>query len=419
MWEFFKNLGVKIYTGIYGVIDPKIRQKFDIDNALQISTVYTCVKILAETLARLPLNIYNETEKGKIVNKQDNLYPLLHYSPNNIISSYQFFLMLETFRNLKGNSYAKIVRNKRTGIPISLEIIYPSNVKSVNFVNNQLYYKVNILQSDGNYVEEVLNSKDILHFKGISDGIFGYNPIEALYYNLSTTFQGISTIDSFYANNITAPRAIESTVSGANQKAINEAVDKLELAQGGSIGSGKLIKLPPNCKIVDLALNFADAQIIETLKFNKADIACLFGVPPHLVGLFEASKFNSVELMQLDFKANTLSSITNMYRRELEFKLLTTEERNSGKSIEWNLNALIETDLNSKMNAFKTYIQNGVYTPNEVRILEGLPTFEGGDDHFIMSNMMSLEKYNAGLVTPGQTNTQIQDTISSEDVSIN
>lgn len=374
------------------VLYPNITGSFNDENATQISTVYTCIKVLSDTIGRLPLGVYSNTEKGRLKDKEHYLYDILHYNPNDYTTSQAFFSALETHRNLKGNSFARIFRNPSTGNVVRLEIIPPHLVKGYNVVNGQLYYKI-LRNKDGEETETV-NSNDVLHFKMITkDGVWGINPIEALRLNLSSTWEGLRTIEAFYRNNATNPKVIKSTVSGANQKAMLEALGKFQQEYSGAANAGKMVPLPPNTEIQELQMNMQDAQFINTIQFNSNQIAALYGVPPHLVGIYEASKFNNVEQLQLNYKVNTIAAIARMYRQELEFKLLTTAERKSGKSIEFVLQGLVETDYKSRLEGHRTLANIGVVTPNDVARMEGFQTYEGGDEHYIQSNMMSVEAY--------------------------
>jgi HK97 family phage portal protein len=361
---------------------------FNLENADTISTVYTCIKTLADTLSRLPLNVYIENDMGRVVDKEDYRYPLVHFNPNNYTSSQTFFAALEYYRNLKGNSFARIYRSKNGKI-LSLEIIPPSSIVAYQVENNELYYKY----KDENDKEIVINASEMLHFRSLTkDGIWGINPIEALRLNISTTFQGMNTIDNFYKNNISSPKFIKSIVNSAtNTKAMAEAVTDLKSKFAGSYNAGQLITLPPNTEISELSLNMADAMFIDTIKFNTTQIAALYGVPPHMVGILEATKFNNVEMMMLDFKATTLTAIARMYRQELEFKLLTTEERLNGKSIEWNLMALVEADSTTRIENIRKLANLGAISPNDVAKLEGYPTYKGGDYHYIPGNYLPAE----------------------------
>jgi HK97 family phage portal protein len=384
----------EMYTDLY--IPNLINgSSFDLNKAETVSTVYICIKTLSDMLSKMPLNVYIEDKSGKTEDKLDYRYSLLHYNPNNYTSSQTFFAALEYYRNLKGNSFARIYRDTR-GKVISLELIAPSRVSGYVVEKNELYYII----VDKNDKELKLNASELLHFRSLTrDGIWGINPIEAIRLNVSSTYQGLQTIDSFYKNNATAPKAIKSTISGANQQKMIEALSDFKSKYAGAVNAGQLIPLPPNTEIVELALNFADAMFIETVKFNAGQISSLYGVPPHLVGIFEQTKFNNVEQMILEFKATTLTAITRMYRQELEFKLLTTKERLSGKSIEFNLMALVEADSTTRINNLRTLVTMGAITPNDVAINEGYPTFKGGEKHMFPPNYSTFEDKEK-IVTP-------------------
>ena len=141
-----------------------------------------------------------------------------------------------------------------------------------------------------------------------------------------------------------------------------------------------------------MKLNLADVQFIDTIKFNANQIAALYGVPAHMVGNTEASKYNNVEQMNIGFKGDTISPIARMYRQEMELKLLTSTERKAGKSIEFNLNAMIETDYNTRMNGYKTLASIGVMSPNKISRIENLETDPNGDVRLVPMNMMTLQK---------------------------
>jgi HK97 family phage portal protein len=391
-----KNLWEGTYLGTYDAykefIIPTIigvNSPFDIQKAEQLSSVYTCIRILSETIGRMPLNIYTDKGEGRTVDKTDYRYPILHYNPCNWLASQPFFVALEYWRNIKGNSFARIYRDG-TGKVKSLVLIPPSKVTKYAVTNEELYYTI---INDKNE-EEILNASEILHFRTITrDGIWGINPVEALRLNLSATWQGLTTIDSFYKNNATSPKAIKSsTASGASQVKMLEGLEEFKRKYTGASMAGQIIPLPANTEIIDMALNFVDAEFISTLKFNTTQIAALYGVPAWMVGILEQTKFASVETTALDFKNTTLSAIGRAYRQELEFKLLSNQERMNGISIEFNWNALIELDSTTRINNLKALEAMGVPTINDICKLEGFAIYPEGDFHMMPGNYLPVEK---------------------------
>lgn len=368
----------------------KANPDFNLDKAGGISTVHTCVKILGDTLGRLPVGVYSyDDTSGRIKDKAHYLYDLIHYNPNTYLTSQAFFSSLEVTRNLSGNSFARIFRDANARVQY-LEIIPPSQVVGYTLVNNELYYKLKT--DDDNKEEETVSSTDMLHFKGVTkNGIWGVNPLEALRLNLSSSWQALNTIDTFFKQGALSPYAIKSTVAGANQQSMLEALDKFKKQYGGSANAGQLLPLPPNTELQGLSINMADAAFIDLVKFNDGQIGALYGVPLFMLGSPEASKYNDIEQNQLSFKANTVAAITRMYRQELEFKLLTTKERASGSTIEFNINALVETDYKTKVEGYKAFVGMAAMSPQDVQKLEGIPTYPGAEKHYIQKQYIAVE----------------------------
>lgn len=364
---------------------------FNTDLAENISTIYTSCKILAEDVGSFPLNLYmNSDDGGKVIVKDDYRYSLLHYMPNSYTSSNTFFSTLEYIRNLKGNSFAYINRDKN-GFVESLEIINPDFITGYKIKKKELYY----VFKNGDIVKDI-KGIDILHFKSLTnDGVWGINPIEKLRLNLSSTYKAFTTIDKFYDNNATSPKALKTTIpEGINPREWQSKVTDFTEKYGGFKNAGKIISLPPFTELQDITLNFADAEFIATIRFNADQIASLYRIPPHLVGNFESSKFNNLEQLQLNYKINTIRPILRMYRQELESKLLDLEERKDGLSIEFAIGALVETDARTRIENFERLFKMGVITPNQMAKWEGYPAYDEGDDHFISTQIMSLEAYN-------------------------
>ncbi len=369
---------------------------FNINNAEAVSTVYICIKKLADTLSRMPLDLYSAGLTGAEIDKMDYRYPIIHYNPNNYTSSQTFIASLEYWRNLRGNSFARIYRDNRTGQVKSLELLNPAQVISYGVENGSLFYSV-----DYNGKIAKLDSMQILHFRNLTkDGIWGMNPIEAVRLNISSTWQGMKTIDEFYKNNATTSKFIKSTVSGANQKALLEAIDEFNNKYSGPLEAGKVKPLPPNTDLISTSLSFADALFIETIKFNAAQIGALYGIPEHMLGINSQIRYSNVEQMNLDFLSQTMANIVKIYEQEFEYKLLTTQERIEGKSIEFDTNYLIETDSTTRINNLRTLLNNGVITPNDVANSEGYPAFEGGDKHFMPGNYLTVEEMAKGKPLP-------------------
>lgn len=140
--------------------------------AMQITAVYACVRILAETIASQPLNIYRSTDNGKEKAIDHQLYYLLHDEPNPEMTSFVFRETLMSHLLLWGNAYAQIIRDGR-GKVLALYPLLPDQMTVDRTIDGKLYYKY---RKNSGYV--ILRPEDILHIPGLGfDGLVGYSPI--------------------------------------------------------------------------------------------------------------------------------------------------------------------------------------------------------------------------------------------------
>lgn len=148
---------------------------------MQTTAVYSCVRILAEAIASLPLHIYKYSDTGKEMVYDHPLYPILHNEPNNEMTSFAFRETLMSHLLIWGNAYAQIIRDN-AGRVLALYPLLPNKVEVDRADNGQIYY-IYSKDSDENpnfkqYGEISLKQEDVLHIPGLGfDGLVGYSPI--------------------------------------------------------------------------------------------------------------------------------------------------------------------------------------------------------------------------------------------------
>ena len=356
------------FASIPGMVDPQL-----------IASVFTNWRILSETLSKLPIDIYKpDGSGGREVYTAHPLYDMLHYNPNNYQTQYQLFNGAELKRNQHGNSFVWIHRNPMTGRAETLEQLF--NIDGYKIMNGNLYYsRVNISPGE----PEIIPAEDILHFKYIAnDGIWGMNPIESLRLQINPLGKSFKTLDKFYENSAMTGRALKSQVGTHNTQGMQEATDKFNEKYGGYIEAGKLVPLPPNTEIQELSLNIKDAEFITSNLFSEKQIYNLYGVP----FIDENAKYSNIEQMLLHFKASTMGAIVRQYRQELEFKLLSLGERKQNITIEFNINAMLESDTKSRIEYLTNLWKISVLSGNQIADIENLPSFTGGDLRWVQSN---------------------------------
>lgn len=365
-------------------------------SAMQMTAVYSCVRILAEAIAGLPLHVYRyNSDGGKEKAIDHSLYLILHDEPNPEMSSFVFRETLMTHLLLWGNAYAQIIRNSK-GEVVALYPLMPNKMSVDRDENGQLYYQY-LRSTDevgGKNETVILKPTDVLHIPGLGfDGLVGYSPIamakNAIGLAIATEEYGAK----FFANGAAPSGVLEHPGTIKDPQRVREA---WQSQFGGSQNSGKIAVLEEGMKYTPISISPEQAQFLETRKFQINEIARIFRVPPHMVGDLEKSSFSNIEQQSLEFVKYTLDPWVIRWEQSIMRTLLTPEEKKS-YFVKFNLEGLLRGDYQSRMNGYATARQNGWMSANDIRELENLdriPAEAGGDLYLINGNMLPLA--NAG-----------------------
>ena len=364
---------------------------------MQMTAVYSCVRILAEAIAGLPLHLYRYTDSGGKEKATDHpLYLLLHDEPNPEMSSFVFRETLMTHLLLWGNAYAQIIRNGK-GEVMALYPLMPNKMSVERDENGQLYYTYTRSAEEAKTAETgrvILLPKDVLHIPGLGfDGLVGYSPIamakNAIGLAIATEEYGAK----FFANGAAPSGVLEHPGTIKDPQRVREA---WQSQFGGSSNSGKIAVLEEGMKYTPISISPEQAQFLETRKFQINEIARIFRVPPHMVGDLEKSSFSNIEQQSLEFVKYTLDPWVVRWEQSIARSLLSENEKKQ-YFVKFNLEGLLRGDYASRMNG-ATARQNGWMSANDIRELENLdriPDEEGGDLYLINGNMLPLKQAGA------------------------
>ena len=366
--------------------------------AMQTSAVYACVRILAESVAGLPLHVYERTANGSKSTKPSHpLYRLLHDEPNREMTSFVFRETLMSHLLLWGNAYAQIIRDGR-GFPIALYPLLPDRMAVDRNESGELVYTY---QSDRGQVK--LRRENVLHIPGLGfDGLIGYSPIamakNAVGLALATEDYGAA----FFANGANPGGVLEHP--GVIKPEQADRLRESWQSQFGGANAHKVAVLEEGLKFHQMSIPPEQAQFLETRKFQINEIARIFRVPPHMVGDLEKSSFSNIEQQSLEFVKYTLDPWVVRWEQSLQQALILPSEK-ATIFIKFNLDGLLRGDYQSRMQGYSTGIQNGFMSVNDVRGLEDmnlLTAEEGGDLHFVNGNMVKLADVGAAY-KPNET----------------
>lgn len=363
-------------------------------SAMQMTAVYSCVRILSEAVAGLPLQLFRYNENGGREKALDHpLYRLLHDEPNPEMTSFVFRETLMSHLLLWGNAYAQIVRNGR-GEVLGLYPLMPNKMKVDRDERGNLYYEYSRTTEDANTLGKkqkvILRPTDVLHIPGLGfDGLVGYSPIamakNAIGLAIATEEYGAK----FFANGATPGGVLEHPGIIKDPQKIR---DSWNAAYQGSANAHKVVVLEEGMKYQSIGISPEQAQFLETRKFQINEIARIFRVPPHMVGDLEKSSFSNIEQQSLEFVKYTLDPWVVRWEQAMTRVLLLDSEK-PRYFIKFNLEGLLRGDYQSRMNGYAIGRQNGWMSANDIRELENLdriPAEEGGDLYLINGAMTKL-----------------------------
>ena len=373
-------------------------------SAMQMTAVYSCVRILAEAVAGLPLHLYRYKEDGGKEKALDHpLYLLLHDEPNPEMSSFVFRETLMTHLLLWGNAYAQIIRNGK-GEVIALYPLMPDRMTVDRDRDGKLYYEYTVSTDDTPTVKGTvvrLNSSDVLHIPGLGfDGLVGYSPIAMAKNAIGMAIACEEYGAKFFANGAAPGGVLEHPGTIKDPQRVRES---WQSTFGGSGNANKIAVLEEGMKYTPIGISPEQAQFLETRKFQINEIARIFRVPPHMVGDLEKSSFSNIEQQSLEFVKYTLEPWLVRWEQSIQRTLLSPEEKKQYFA-KFNVEGLLRGDYASRMTGYATARQNGWMSANDIRELENMdriPAEEGGDLYLINGNMLPLG--NAGAFADTQT----------------
>lgn len=364
-------------------------------SAMQMSAVYACVRVIAETVASLPLNVYEVTDKGSKKAFDHPLYRLLHDEPNHEMTSFIWRESLLTHLLLWGNHYSQIVRSGRNGI-LGLYPLLPDQMTVDRASNGQLTYEYTT--SDGNTVW--LRPEEVLHIPGLGfDGIMGYSPVAMEKNAVGLALSAEEYGSKFFANGARPSGVLTHPHTVKDPKKLRESWNA---AYGGSGNSGRTAVLEEGMEYKSISMPNNEAQYLETRKFQVEEICRIYRVPPHMIGDLSHATFSNIEHQSISFAVHTIRPW--LVRIEQAIKRALIPEAEKGRFyVQFNMDGLMRGDYKSRMEGYAIGRQNGWLSANDIHELENMnpiPDEEGGNLYLVNGNMRPLQDVAAGAPAP-------------------
>lgn len=350
------------------------------DNALTIPAVYACVRVLAETIAGLPVKVYERTATGK--KEADHpLNKLLGGAPNDHQTSFELMEFIVASLGLRGNSYCRKFINGRGQVyrldPLQAKYITPDTDSAGN-----IFF---IYQSPDERI--VFRPWDLWRTAGLSsNGLTGLSPVGLARESMGISMAAEGSAARLYSNGAQIPGVLEFPGKLSDEEAVDRLRNQWADKMAGAKNAFKPLILESGMAYKETGMNSKDAQFLESRKFQIAEIARWYRVPLHKLQELDRATFSNIEHQSIEFVTDTILPWVRRLEQTLFRDILTPKEQQK-LFIRFNLDGLLRGDTQTRYEAYGKGINDGWLSRNEVRKLENRDPVDGLDEYLVPLNM--------------------------------
>lgn len=371
-----------------------------IDTVLQLSTAWSCIRLLSETIGTLPLGLFERDGDAKKPANDDPLYELLHNSPNADQTAAEFWEGAVACLCGWGNAYAE---KSRTGPAAGNRVTALTPLKPDLMTVTRRNGRRRYLYSDPTRGQLELDEDQVFHLRGFGfGGDVGLSPVSYARQTMGIALAADETAAATFANGLQNSGFIHLPVGMKPPTRVQkeELIDFFAKFAGSSL-AGKMLPLDPGMEFKSLGINPDDAQLLQSRAFNVEEICRWFRVPPFMVGHTEKSTSwgTGLEQQMIGFLTFSLRPYLTRIEQAVRKQLVAPGDR-ARLFAEFNLEGLLRADSQGRAAIYSTFAQNGISTRNEMRALENRPPMPGGDQLTVQSNLVPLDQLGAVATDP-------------------
>lgn len=350
-------------------------------NAMQSASVYACIKVLAESVGMLPLEIYKKGPAGsRTLAMEHPLYELLHEQPNEYQTAVEFLEMMVLHLNLRGNAYAYINR-ARSGRVVEIIPLHPDYVTVMMDNTNTVIYRVGA----ENGAQRLVDRSEILHVKGLTiNGWLGISPIAYARESIGLALATEKFGGQLFRNGAKMGGVLKhpGSLSDEAYKRVKESFD--QASSGENAHKTALLEEGMTWEKISMEAN--DAQFLETRKYQRGEIASVFRVPPHLIMDLERATFSNIEQMSIEFVQYSLMPWLTRIEKAIRRDVFSADDKKTS-TVKFDVSALLRGDSAARSAYYNSGINAGWMTRNEARAMELLNPIDGLDTPLMPLNM--------------------------------
>lgn len=355
------------------------------ETALRVAAVYSCIRVIAETIGSLPFHVFRRLDRGRERAFEHPLYFLLSEEPNPWMTKMEFFEVVTAHLNLRGNHYSYIVSEDQATIDYLLPL-NPARVE-VQWRSGKVVY----IFTDDQGRKMLLMPREIFHVKGLStDGIKGRSPIEVAREVVGLGIVTQEMAARLYSNDARPGGVIEHP-GELGDEGMKNLMESWKAAHTGVAKAHKPAILEEGAKWHQVGMTSEDAQFLESRRFQVEEIARVFRVPPHLVGDLSKATYSNIEQQNIDFVQKTILPWASRIESAVKRCLFSPDDKLTYYP-KFNLDGILRGDIETRFKAYGAGRQWGIFSTNDIRELEEMNPVEHGDDDFLVPINMALAK---------------------------
>ncbi|WP_234891279.1 phage portal protein [Sinorhizobium meliloti] len=340
------------------------------ETALEVPAVWCAVNFIANTIASLPLQVFKKSGEGRDTVESDPLYSILHDAPNDELTSFMWRKGMMINVLLRGRGVSFIERNK-AGRVMSIWPLDTDKLTIERKSGRKLYH----YDDGGRKVTYAANEVLDLTFMLKPDGVSHVDPISKLKGAVGLALALDEYARKFFANGGVPPLALYGPMpSPAAASRASQDVEKA--VRDANAERRNVMIMPTGHELKAVGVDPEKSQMVESRRLGIEEIARIYGIPPVFLQDLTHGTFSNTEQQDLALTKHLISQWVKAWEQELNLKLFSA--RNRTKFVEFNLDSLMRGDFRTRMEGYAKGIQNGIYTPDEVRAMENWPS-KGGD----------------------------------------
>lgn len=370
------------FINMVGGEETKAGVRVDEDAAMSSTAVFAAVRMIAETWASVPLPVYyRRPDGGKDVARDHALYPVLHDSPNPELTSLELREMLAAHCLLGGTCYAQKIRDG-SGRVVELWPLTPHRVSAVRSPSGALFFQVRLPNSEE---DAILPAADVFWMRGFSrHGLVGERTHELMRESIGLTLAMEKFGSAFFGSGTHLGGVLE-TPPGARltDEARKHMRESWERAHTGIDRAHRVALLEEGTAFKALGVEPGKAQFLEGRKFQVSEVARIFNIPPHLLRDLDRATFGNIEQQSIEFVVYTMRPWLVRGEQAYNMRVLSAADRKAGFFVEHKIDGLLRGDIQARFAAYQIGLNNGTLSPNDVRDMENMNRYEGGDVYFV------------------------------------